>query len=344
VGVGLPANRKELVPTGYGSLIPSGIMGLQQPHPPSTSDWSQMSITVRASSFGGCIKSQVAACLGYAPMAPPDRMQEIFDRGHTHEDENAVALRADGWDITREQEEVRVDKLPVGSVVGHIDGVASHPSVPKSQPYLWESKSPNAWAKFEKAHKTGDYSDPLAGRYAWQISVYMHALGLEAYVTCWDEENGVRGFVIEQPPYTMQDITDRLISINEWVKIGQLPQLCTVKDYPCPFVYLHEDDVEVVDDPALDQLVAEYDYWAGQEKTAAEQKKQKQQLIRDHIVQDETVTSGGSKVTRYERKAAARYDMEGVRRTLMERCSIDLDAFLMDGKPSTQVRITRQDG
>ena len=292
-------------------------------------------IEVRASSFGGCIKAQVAACLGYEPMAPPDRMQEVFDRGHTHEEENAAALRAMGYTIGAEQQEVYLDgPVGLGKVIGHIDG---HIYM-DGRSYLWESKSPNAWAKFEKAHKTGTYDDPLTQRYAWQISVYMLALELEAYVTCWDEENGVRGFVIETPPYPLTAVEGRLAEIAGWVSSGQLPQLCTVNDYPCPFVYLHEDDVEVVDDPILDQLVAEYDYWAAREKDAGQQKKDYQTAIRDHITRDETVTSGGSKVTRYERKAAARYDMDRMRAD-----NVPVDDYLIEGKPSVQVRITRQE-
>lgn len=299
-----------------------------------------MSITVRASSFGGCIKAQVAGCLRYEPMLPPDRMQAVFDAGHEHEDANAAALRADGYAIDREQEEVQMDRLPVGSVVGHIDGVITHWDFGER---LWESKSPNAWAKFEKAYKTGDWSDPLAHRYAWQISVYMHALGLEAYVTCVQDDGTILGFVIETPPFTHQDIVDRLISINEWVKIGTLPQLCTSRDYPCPFVYLHEDDLEVVRDVMLDGMVSDYLYWAEQEKIAAQKKREAQLLIRDHVDGAETVTEGGSKVTVYEQASAARYDMERLRADLAQ-VDADLDMYLIPGKSSTRIKITRTDG
>lgn len=289
-------------------------------------------IQVRASSFGGCIKAQVAACLDYTPMDTPAAMQAVFDRGNEHEDANLAALVRAGYMISAEQQEVRIDKLPVGSVVGHIDGLIRDEH---DRYRLWESKSPNAWAKFHDTYKKDDWSDPLAHRYAWQISVYMHALEMEACVTCLQDDGTIGMFVIEKPPFTVQDIVDRLISINEWVKIGQLPQLCSSRDYPCPFVYLHEDDVDVVDDPVLDQLASEYDYWAGIEKNAAAEKKKKQALIRDHVTADETVTSGGAKVTVFSRKPAAKYDWDRMRAD-----GIDPDDYLIPGVPSEQVRIT----
>lgn len=291
-----------------------------------------MSVTVRASSFGGCIKAQVAACLGYQPMNTPPAMQAIFDRGNEHEDANAVALLHAGLTLRDTQLEVRLDELPLGSIVGHVDGIITGED---GTDRVWESKSPAAFDKFRDAYLRDDWTDPLAHRYAWQISVYMHALEMEAYVTCLRDDGTVDGFVIERPPYKYQQIVDRLISINEWVKLGQLPQLCTVKDYPCPFVYLHEDAAEMVDDPELDQLVMEYDYWADQEKRATAEKKRLQALVKDHVADAETVTTGGAKVTVFARKAAARYNWDRMRAD-----GIDPDEYLIPGVPSQQVRIT----
>lgn len=292
---------------------------------------------LRASALGSCTKAQAALLLGFTALDAPEKIQQAYERGNTHETDCAQALRDTGHVIYDEQDEV-VLTFGDWTITGHLDGIIEPDIEQWAQSRVWEAKAPNAWAKFEKAYKTGDWTDPLTHRYAWQISVYMLATELEAYVTCWGEDHGVRGFVIEVPPFGLEQVEARVQEIASIVESGMLPQLCSQRDYPCPVVYLHEDADEAVDDPGLDLLVEKYGMFARREKEAAEQKKVVQAEIRAHVTSDDTLTTRGSKVTVYQQAAATRYDYDAMRRD-----GIDLDAYAIVGKTSERVKITRSD-
>jgi hypothetical protein len=267
--------------------------------------------TLRASALGSCVKAQAAGILGYEPMDTPEKMQVVFDRGHDHEEANAAALVAEGeFRILSEQAEVVLDISDDWQIVGHLDGILWRGTI--TPDYVWESKSPNSWAKFRDAILTGDYSDLLAHRYAWQISVYMHATGLEAYVTCWTEEDGVRGFGIERPPFSIQEIRGRVEQIAGIVNSGQLPVACTSADYPCPFAYLHESP-PVDDDPAISKLVADYQFQDRMVKEWKGKMDATKARITDLLGDRETVTVDVGKVTRYTMTPADKIDRDAMK-------------------------------
>ena len=192
-----------------------------------------------------------------------DSMQALYDRGNDHEVECLAAMRAEDWWVKAEQEEVNLE-VAGALVQGHLDGVIWSQGEWDNHgaDRVLEIKSPQSWAKWERAHKTGDYSDPLMHRYAWQISVYMVATGLEAVVACV-EDGQVRTFGIEVPPFGADDILLRVGRMEEWIvhrvaegaKIEDLA--CSQSDYPCPVAYLH-DKREVVEDKELDHLFGVY--------------------------------------------------------------------------------------
>jgi hypothetical protein len=267
--------------------------------------------TLRASALGSCVKAQAAGILGYEPMDTPEKMQVVFDRGHDHEEANAAALVAEGeFRILSEQAEVVLDISDDWQIVGHLDGILWRGTI--TPDYVWESKSPNSWAKFRDAILTGDYSDLLAHRYAWQISVYMHATGLEAYVTCWTEEDEVRGFGIEVPPFSMEDIHIRVAQIAYMVETNELPVACSSNDYPCPFAYLHESP-PVDDDPAISKLVADYQFQDRMVKEWKGKMDATKARITDLLGDRETVTVDVGKVTRYTMTPADKIDRDAMK-------------------------------
>jgi hypothetical protein len=282
--------------------------------------------TLRASALGSCLKAQAAGILGYEPMDVPEKMQVVFDRGHDHEAANDDALIAQFAIIDARQDEVILPISDDWDISGHLDGIIQLSAGATRR--VWESKSPASWAKFRDAILTGDYSDLLAHRYAWQISVYMHATGLEAYVTClpgWgktiDEmaatgavygEDAVAGFGIEVPPFSIQEIRGRVEQIAGIVTSGQLPVACTSQDYPCPFAYLHESP-PVDDDPAISKLVADYQFQDRMVKEWKGKMDATKARITDLLGDRETVTGDVGKVTRYTMTPADKIDRDAMK-------------------------------
>ena len=288
-------------------------------------------ITLRASALGSCIKAQVALLMGYTPLDPPDKIQAAYDRGNEHEDANAVTLVASGWEIISEQREVVLSITPEIQVVGHVDGLTREVGTPDFR--VWESKAPNAWAKFEKAYKTGDWSDPLCHRYAWQISCYMIGTGLEAIVTCFDGDT-IKSFVIEVPPYTLNQIQFRAGTIAGLANDAELPRRCTQNDYPCPVAYLHETE-DPVEDETLDALVADYDHQSMMIKEWEAKKKRTTKKIEEYAA-GQDITTVSSKVSFYEQSAADRIDRDAMKADgVYER-------YATPGTTSPRMKITKR--
>jgi hypothetical protein len=284
----------------------------------------------RASELGACLKAQAARRLGYTPLPPPEKFEAIFERGNLHETMCVDAMHQFGYSVFSQQQEI---VIPVGAVqiVGHIDGMVEEYGVLDDR--VLEIKAPGAWQKFHDAQKTGDWSDPLAERYAWQISVYMHALQTEALIACLDGET-IRTFVIEVAPYTLDDIYRRVVQIEDIVRSGTLPAECSVRNYPCPFVYLHEDpDVETDDE--LDQLAAAYQAAADAEKTAKAQKDQFRDALMRHMADRGTVDTERFRVKVYQQAGPSRFSEEK-----MIADGINPDDYRVAGQLSPRIRIT----
>ena len=285
----------------------------------------------RASELGACFKAQVARRSGYTPLDPPAHMLEIFERGNVHEDECVAAMLEHGWAIFDQQ---RVVEIPVGQVKvrGHLDGIVEEYGVRDDR--VLEIKSPNAWRKFERATKEDDWSDPLAQRYAWQISVYMHALQKEALIACV-EDSQVHTFVIEKPPISLDDIYQRVNEIEKIASAYLLPTECSSHDYPCPFVYLHEDTDDTVEDTELDKLVALYDQAVADEKIAKARKDEYRAAILEMMGDRTKVETASAKVSVYEQAAPARINEDRMRAD-----GINPDDYKVAGSPSTRIKIT----
>lgn len=289
-------------------------------------------LTIRASALGSCTKALIAGLMGYAPLPVSDQMQAVYDRGHEHEEGNAFALVALGAEIRNEQREVSLTFGPI-QVVGHIDGeVSKYVSAVGDEWRLWESKSPASWAKFEQAARTNVWTEPLIHRYGWQISCYMIALGMEAMVTCLDGEE-VKSFVIEVPPFSLEQIEARCMEIAEAVATQNLPVMCSQADYPCPVAYLHETP-EFEEDEWLDELVKNYDFCSWQVKDLTEKRDGIKQQIEQHLGDREQVNTATSKVSRYTQKNPDKVDKDAMRRDGV------YELYVTPGGDSTRIKIT----
>jgi hypothetical protein len=296
--------------------------------------------TYRASSLGSCTRAQIALQLGMAEIGTSDKMQALYDRGNAHEVECLAAMEADGWhlesawnDIARDDGQFYVELEVAGAVItGHLDGIAC----PDQSPYhrrVLEIKSPISWAKWERAHKTGDYSDPLMNRYAWQISVYMVATGLEAVVACV-EDGQVRTFGIEVPPFSLEDIAIRVESMEVCCRnpVDPAQLLCDQVDFPCPVAYLH-DRAEVVEDEVLDGYLHKYAKYTLKKKQIEADLKAARDAIDAHLGIDDTRTTAAGTVTRYTTTRTT-YDTKAAIAD-----GIDLTAYAKTST-STSVRVT----
>jgi hypothetical protein len=292
-----------------------------------------MTVILRASELGRCVKASAAILQGFTPLPTPEKVQGWYDAGNEHETANEAALLEEGWRITGQQMEVIIS-CDDARVEGHLDGII-HGGISTTPlgTRIWESKSPGAWAKFEKAYKTGDWSDPLAHRYAWQASVYMLAKDMELMVTCLDSET-IRSFIIETPPFTLQQVEQRVREILTFAG-GDLPALCSQTDWPCPVAYLHIDpDYDL--DPELD-LAAKDSLFARQmikewktKQDRADKKVQELRAGRDRV-RTEQVT-----VSWYEQSGAGRYDKDAMIADGV------LDRYFTPGKSSTRMKITEK--
>jgi len=289
-----------------------------------------MTYVYRASELGACIKAQVARRLEYTPLPTPPKMQEIFDRGNTHEEECVAAMFQHGYAIFEQQYEVNI---PVGRsmVRGHLDGIVEEYGILSDR--VLEIKSPGAWAKFERAYKTNDWSDNLAFRYAWQISIYMHALKKEALIACLDNSE-IRTFVIEIAPFSILDIEERVTQIERLAADNTLPKICSSNDYPCPFAYLHEEP-ELEDDTILDELVFRYDMEIEAERIAKARKDELRIEIMQHMDGRAKVETATSKVTVYEQAGSSRISED-----LLKAAGINPEDYKVKGASSTRIRIT----
>ena len=284
---------------------------------------------LRMSSLGSCIRAQVAERLGYRQLPVSDQMQSRYDRGNTHETDCLAAMRADGWIVDSEQLEVVITEADM--LTGHLDGIASLDGGPRR---VLEIKAPSTWASFRKAHLTADYSNGYMHRIATQISCYMVATGLECVMACLNDAGTVETFGIETPPHSRQEIINRVVTIEDWVARGELPPECSQADYPCPFVYLHDEDVVMeIDDPLLAEQLRQDVVYAEQIKTVTALRKQNRGGMTELGVGKYRVS--GVPVTWYEQAGPSTWDEE----SLVARYGPEIREYKKPGKSSIRMKV-----
>lgn len=239
----------------------------------------------RASGLGGCLKGQIAACLGMKPIEPDEASFTRMAEGQLHEDDVVARLRTDGYEVTRQQELVTIHSTDTylarfagieqfaykWMVQGHLDGVLTGDPFTPTGPKVLEIKSMGKDA-FRLFKAQGWEAPGLVQKYKWQLSVYMLATGLEALLIAKSRDSGeLLRMPVEMPFYDLTDVTARVAYIEDHVARGQLPDDCP-HDFFCPFKYLctqaPADDVPDDLTPAPSTVVR---YWElGQQIKALE--------------------------------------------------------------------------
>lgn len=258
-------------------------------------------IIYRASALGGSIHCLVAARLGYEPIAPPQKMLDVFQAGNDAEPIAMDALRRDdGWHLYDQQKEVALKVTEKIYVVGHIDakGVRERNGSTDARIVEVKSQGSNEYDSYKD-----DWSVGLFPRYAWQTSVYQIAEGLGLLLVRFNRDTGE--FAVDyrdEAAHSIADIRRRVLLIEAQASKGELPNdVCS--DYPCPFFYTHLDDRIEVDDPQVESLAQEYKKAQRDEKTAKSRKKDVFTALRVLAGKDrKLVTEGGWKVTFYDQR------------------------------------------
>lgn len=282
---------------------------------------------IRASSLGACVKSQIADHLGYTPMPHSEHILGVMKEGQLHEDDVVATLTAEGHTITRQQEEVNLGlssstveqatfnrevagSNPAGGtlVQGHIDGVVRLPDVLGDKVLEVKSMSHDVWKEFQAK---GWEASGLVQKYQWQLSAYMLATGLEGYLVAKNRNTGqLLRFGVETPFHSLEEITERVAYIHDHVTSGVLPEGCP-HDFFCQHKYLcerkaEESPPEVLHDPVLEGLLADYTTAQAQETTAKNRKKELREVLDGRIRQLNKASIG-------------EFDVAWVTRTMPER-------------------------
>lgn len=245
----------------------------------------------RASSLGNCVKSLVAARLQYEAFPFPDWLLEKFEQGNAAESvliNRFLGIKRDRADWVmlnplNESSYIKDDgtfyphvnyggshdgqftcEVPVGLTAvirGHMDGIAQSSN---GERFVVECKA-FARSYWDKYQKQGIEAFPY---YATQLSLYMHATGLPGlFVVGLKDEDGLITDLTEltvdlydKPVLPLGKLKARVAQIEKIAKSGELPA-CDQDQYPCQFVYLHDDDdddSEVTVDPDMDVLAEKY--------------------------------------------------------------------------------------
>lgn len=237
-------------------------------------DTDGSTVIYRASSFGRCMRGLVASRLGITPIPPSEHMEKIFAAGHASEEQIEELLRADGWrELTRQQATVELWFEGV-KIRGHIDAVGIDPD---GDQWLMEYKSfsPDHYDRFvsKPMDLVSDYP-----AYAYQTSIYGLALDLPVmFVVGRREEDGTvsekSARAIYKPLLGRVEISERLAEIERYVAAEEYPACPSKKDYPCPFIHIHEeDDALELDDAEFDSWAAKWELANSAEKAAKESK------------------------------------------------------------------------
>ncbi len=263
----------------------------------------------RASSLGSCVRALVATRKGERKNETPEMVQGWYDRGVVHENDCLFAMESAGWNLQAasvlgwvEDEGQPYFEIPIADdvvVTGHLDGLGFRDD---EKTRVIEIKAPNAYQRVYDAAMTGDWSDPYVSKVAWQVSAYSVATGMEVVLACLDE-GGVQTHIIEVPPYSLEDIRKRVLSVEFMVETGVMPE-CNQRDFPCPFfprVCSHQQD-EVAFDPVLDQMADDQITDIATRKIVDDRIAERRLKILAHLDTRDTVTTDNYKVTRYTTK------------------------------------------
>lgn len=245
---------------------------------PSVVVASDGTIRYRASALGSCTRALVAARQEYAAYEPPEHMRKIFEAGKIAEETGEAALSEKGYVVYDREMEVRLPITGRIYIAGHIDGVVSD--------HVLEMKSQS-----EKEWNIDYEKWDLWDKYAWQLSVYMLATRLPAYLLQVRREDG-KTFMHElfEPPHSLEEVRARVFRVESLAtqELGGL--VCDRADYPCPVFYTHPVvDREQLTDDALERIIEEYEAAKHSVVTAINRKEKARDAILERVGKPEKV-------------------------------------------------------
>lgn len=254
----------------------------------------------RASGLGGCIKAQVAAQLGFRALDTEKKMENMAREGALHEGAVLRRLEEEGYEVQDRQREVWLEVLPSVQILGHLDAT----TYDKDNNYIIEVKSmaPDLFREY----KEKSWAMPgFMQKYLWQVSCYMHAM--PGYVCMFVVKNRSSGEMrvepVVEPFYTMDQVMARVLEIEKWVRRGELPDECSVSQWPCPYYYLEQQKtLEIMEDAVLDDLCEMLEEARVAEKAAKERVKVARMTIDESLGERDRVETEKNKVTRYDIK------------------------------------------
>ena len=282
----------------------------------------------RASELGGCMKRQIAEKLGYEKMAVPSRMQEVFDAGTAAEDEVETILVNEGWVLDDAQKLVTIDVTPRVRIEGHIDWLGYYKII--------ECKSMSDGAYGDWVRMGWD-TPGLIHKYKWQLSVYMNALELPGELVAYNRKTKDWHVTkVEEPFVTTGEIKARVLEMDRFVRLGELPVECDLPSYPCSVSYLHEVAYDP-DNMEVEGIATSYAHVMVNEKVTKEAKGRLRKLL-DEATGQESYESERLKVTYFDRSNPRGWD-----EAKMREAGLTPDDFKKDATKSKQVRVTLRD-
>ncbi len=241
-------------------------------------------ITLRGSSFGGCVHSHIASLRGLEEAPPPPQLQAIFERGHAAEawakeqlKRRGVKFIEDASGFGNQSQLALFDDLPDGRLLRLAispDGLCLNAQGKRRGVEVKSFSRGRSYDEFVKDWTKNE-------RYAWQFSAVLHGYrkrdraetgGVLVPVICdkvekMDEPfdfkapDGTRwrfelGEVVqvEEPPYTKEEVLQRCKDIVAAYDSGEwLP--CEGSKYPCRYPH-KAPPLSVYDEAAIAERFA----------------------------------------------------------------------------------------
>ena len=308
-------------------------------------------IWYRASALGmDCSKALIACRMGYSQVeVSHEPTLERFAAGTALEESVVELMRAEGWAVWGQQETVTLMLTGKVGMRGHIDGRAAMPPVGvDSQQYVAEVKtqSEGEWENFER----NGWESGFFPRYAWQVSVYMHATGLPLMLVRGMRSKDNKSIekiaisFIDEPFYTVAEIRAKILPIEIAALKGELPTDCSARLFPCPVPYLcNEPDREQLEgeqDAIVEAAAKTYEAACKEESLAKKRKDDAKSALLGLLQKgSKIVTMSGIKVTRFSRRNPARLPEEGLRAGLAFFHGLNLDDYKV-ATESEQIKVT----
>jgi hypothetical protein len=223
--------------------------------------WDGSVAVVRASAYGSCIRAISAELAGYQGKLPDDAAEIRMGEGNLHEPDILRRIGDEfGWYTLNEAHSVTVLQhrqvsysidtdesgknqfkfalavLPNLRTTGHTDGFARSDG---HEERVVEAKAfSDGW--FKKWEKEGWEAFQ---RYAYQLSIYMHATTMPGLMAVKNRNTGkIVIELVDEPLVSIAQLKARGAMVMAGAHPARLPDCSQESDWLCPFKYLHVAD------------------------------------------------------------------------------------------------------